>query len=429
MRRLFFLFSMLFALTSCYRNIKTSSCSFKTIDIPKCGPGEVLVCKRIEVKEVDIVKADPSKIELSDFPLDSGFWKAVELNISYLSNLKKDLSYNIAGRKVDKKILFDTTMKLKEIALTSKTADEFRKKILESFDFYEVLKGTEPTTFSSYYEPIFEASLIRDEVYRYPLYRKPDDMIDISLEDFDSERYKGQRLTGRLSGTKLIPYYTRAEIDFDEVLKGKGYEIAYLKDITDLLDIHTQGSGILKMRDGGYKRAKFAATNSHRFKGWMSTLVEKGYIERKGAPGEDKSFYERAKEFINKNPQLWREVIGANKRYTFFYLEDLESFEEGPIGTYGLNLVPHRSIAVDNSIIPLGIPAFISLDLPVVNEKLEVEGFKASSRFVFAHDTGGAIKGARVDYFAGTGEVAKKFAYSLWRKGNFYLVLLKEGAR
>lgn len=397
--------------------------------IPKCLPGEILVCKKIEVKEVDIVKVNPSSINFSDFPIDDKFLKAVELNISYLTNLSKDFTYNIAGRNVNKKMLLDSTLKLKEIILTSKTPAELKEKLIENFDFYEVLKGTEPTTFSSYYEPIFEASLKPDQVYKYPIYKKPDDMIEINLEEFDSDKYKGQKLTGKLLGTKLIPYYTRSEIDFDGVLKGKGYEIAYLKDITDVLDLHTQGSGILKMKEGGYKRAKFAATNSHKFKGWMTALLEKGYIERKGAIGQDKTFYDRAREFINQNPQLWREIIGANKRYAFFYLEDLKSFDEGPIGTYGFNLIAHRSIAIDNSIIPLGMPAFISVELPVVDDNLEIKEFKLSNRFVFCHDTGGAIKGARVDYFAGTGDKAKKFAYSVWKKGNLYLMVLKEELR
>ncbi|MGC8867192.1 MAG: MltA domain-containing protein, partial [Elusimicrobiales bacterium] len=234
------------------------------------------------------------------------------------------------------------------------------------------------------------------------------------------------KLTGRLLGTKMLPYYSREEIDFDGILSGKGYEIAYLKDITDLLDLHTQGSGILKIREGGYKRARFAATNSLKFKGWMSTLLENGYIERKGAIGEDKTFYDRAKDFINKNPQLWRQIISQNKRYVFFYLDDLKSFDEGPIGSYGLSLVAHRSVAVDNSLIPLGTVAFVSLELPDIDESLNFKGFKPSNRFVFCHDTGGAIKGARVDYFAGTGDKAKKFAYSVWKKGNFYLMVAKE---
>jgi membrane-bound lytic murein transglycosylase len=44
---------------------------------------------------------------------------------------------------------------------------------------------------------------------------------------------------------------------------------------------------------------------------------------------------------------------------------------------------------------------------------------------VFCNDTGDAINGARVDSFAGTGDRAKKLAYSLWDKGNLYLLVAK----
>lgn len=435
MKRVFLTAVSLFVV-SCYTSVKKdnilkqpetlSSMSCPACpEVPKCQKDEILVCKKLEIKEADIVKRDITSIDF-EYPAGEGFIRAVDLNIKYLEELKNDISYNFAGRKIDKNLLLKSTRKLKELIANSKNYQDFKKAIIENFELYELVKGTQMPTFSSYYEPVFEASLKKDDVYKYPIYRKPDDMVEINLERFDPDKYKAQKLTGRISSSSVIPYYTRAEIDFDGVLSGKGYEIAYLKDITDLLDLHTQGSGILKIREGGYKRAKFAATNSLKFKGWMTALVEKGYIERKGAVGQDRTFYDRAKEFINKNPHLWREVIGQNKRYVFFSLEDIESFDEGPYGTYGLNLVAHRSVAVDNSIIPLGTPAFIKLELPVIDDNLNIKEFKKTERFVFCHDTGGAIKGARVDYFAGTGEKAKKFAYSVWKEGNFYLLILKD---
>ncbi len=198
-----------------------------------------------------------------------------------------------------------------------------------------------------------------------------------------------------------------------------------MKDIADLLDLHTQGSGILHLGDNIYKRAKFAATNSHKFKGWITALIEGGYIKREKEVGEDKTFYDRAKKFINENPHLHRKIISQNKRYTFFYLEDLKSLDEGPIGTYGSNLVAQRSIAIDNSIIPLGTPAIVSLKLPVVDENLDIKSFEPTQKLTFCQDTGGAIKGGRIDFFAGTGEKAKKFAYSVWQEGKLYLVILK----
>ncbi|MEF3280947.1 MAG: MltA domain-containing protein [Elusimicrobiota bacterium] len=413
-----------FLFSSCHHAIKKQETAQESI---VCGKDEVLVCQKIKPPEARLIKVNEK-----DYPLFSKEWdedikRAFDLNINYLTNsLDKNISYNFPDKKVTPKILLESTQKLMEIYQNSKDDEDLNTKIKESFDIYELKKGTNPVIFSSYYEPVFEASLSSDEIYKYPLYRKPDDMIEINLEDFDADKYKGQKLTGRLLGTKIIPYYTREEIDFDKVLSGKNYEIAYMKDIADVLDIHTQGSGILKLKEGGYKRAKFAATNSLKFKGWMTALIEGGYIQRYGGVGEDKTFYDRAKKFINEKPDLQRPIISQNKRYTFFYLDDMKSFDEGPIGTYGLNLVAQRSIAIDNSIIPLGMPAVVNLKLPVFDDNLNINSFKQSQRLVFCHDTGGAIKGARVDFFAGTGDKAKKFAYSIWEPGNLYLLILKD---
>lgn len=421
MKKMSFLIMMLM-LSSCYREVKKEPLIISAS--PSCKSDEVLVCKKIEPK-IEIVKLE----KYPEFRYEYGkdIKRAFELNINYLNSIiTKNVSYDFPDRKITPDILLKSTMKLKEIYENSKNDNELNDMILKNFDIYELKKGTNGVIFSSYYEPVFEASLNKDDVYKYPIYRKPDDMVEINLEDFDFDKYKGQKLTGRLDANKLIPYYTREQIDFDLIFKDKNYEVAYLKDITDVLDLHTQGSGILKLKEGGYKRAKFAATNSLKFKGWMTALVEGGYIERKGKVGEDKTFYDRAKKFINEHPDLWRKVFSQNKRYAFFYLEDLKSFDEGPIGTYGLNLVAQRSIAIDNSIIPLGLPAIINVKLPVVNDNLEITSFEEKPRLVFCHDTGGAIKGARVDFFAGTGNKAKKFAYSIWAEGNLYLLVIKQ---
>lgn len=412
-------------LSACHNTIKKDTTLLSST--LTCKEDEMLICTKKEAKAgVSIVRLEGR--DIPDFILESGsdLEKIFNLNIKYLNSPSaKNISYNFAGKKITQDVLLKSTLALKDILKTSKNDEELNRRIREKFDVYELKNGTNPVVFSSYYEPIFEASITKDNIYRYPLYRRPDDLIDINLESFDTERYKGQKLTGRLDSNRLIPYYSREEIDFDGILSGKGYEIAYMKDIADLLDIHTQGSGVLKMRDGSYKRARFAATNSLKFKGWMTALLESGYIKRDGGVGDDKTFYDRSKKFINEHPELHRKIIGQNKRYVFFSIADLKLLDEGPIGTYGLNLVAQRSVAVDNSIIPMGTPAVINVKLPLVDDSFNISSFNNSKKIVFCQDTGGAINGARVDFFAGTGEKAKKFAYSVWEKGNFYLLIIK----
>lgn len=373
-----------------------------------------------EENSVKVVKIAPSDYpDFSDDYSKESLNRVLELNLAYLKSKESGkVVYNFGEIKITPILLKKTTEKLKEI-LSKYSGEELNNVMKEYFDVYKLVQKDKKVVFSSYYEPMFEASLKKDSVYKYPIYKKPEDMVDIDLELFDPVKYKGQKLTGRVVNNRVLPYYDRDQIDYQKILEGKGLELAYLKDPTDVMDLHIQGSGILKLPDGKYKRAKFAATNSLRFKGWMSVLIEFGLMDR------SELTLESAKRYIRNHPEYQRLIFSKNRRYTFFNLEDVKSFDEGPIGTYGLNLVAQRSIAIDNSIIPLGTPAFINVNLPEVDEKGILYGFKPSSRFVFCHDTGGAIKGMRVDFFAGTGDKAKGFAYSMWEKGDLYLIVLK----
>lgn len=61
---------------------------------------------------------------------------------------------------------------------------------------------------------------------------------------------------------------------------------------------------------------------------------------------------------------------------------------------------------------------------------METVGKYRVKRFVLSQDEGGAIKGpARVDYFAGSGEEAKRYAVGFWEKGRLYFLVKKRGGR
>ncbi len=109
--------------------------------------------------------------------------------------------------------------------------------------------------------------------------------------------------------------------------------------------------------------------------------------------------YKKAKQYILDHPEIEEETLSINKRYTFFKLKEVIDPLEGPEGTFGYPLVGMRSIATDASILPLGALAYISLNMPKVDETNKFIGLEPDSRFVFCQDTGGAIKGpGRVDF-------------------------------
>ncbi|MBU2574518.1 MAG: murein transglycosylase A, partial [Elusimicrobia bacterium] len=340
--------------------------------------------------------------------------KAAGLNLKYFqSGGGSAIPYTFGSRKITAGILSASTSEFIKILAASPDPTELDRRIKETFDIYR-LAGRDSTgavVFSSYYEPTLPASLTKTGDYKYPIYARPDDLISINLEDFN-DKFKGEKLTGRLKKDALVPYMAREEIDFDEAFKGRGLELAWLKDRADIMDLHIEGSGRLQLEDGRQIKANFAATNSLKFKGWLTALVESGALSRKGLS------HEKGKQYLLEHPDKERAIMSQNKRYTFFKLEQLADPEEGPAGTYGLPLVGWRSVAVDNALVPMGALAFMSVNTPDVDEKGVLRGRKQDSRFVFCQDTGGAIKGpGRVDFFSGNGAKARTFAFKLWDRG------------
>ena len=57
----------------------------------------------------------------------------------------------------------------------------------------------------------------------------------------------------------FVPYWTRAQIENEEVLSGRG--MVFLDDPVEAFILHVQGSGRIRLRDGKIRRIQFAAKN------------------------------------------------------------------------------------------------------------------------------------------------------------------------
>ena len=351
--------------------------------------------------------------------------KAALLNQAYLLGLNgSGPAYDFGGRKVTTADLAAANEEFIKILRSSPTAQALDLAVRERFEVYQMAgrDSTGTVVFSSYYEPTLEASLKRTKKYKYPIYSKPTDLVTINLGDFN-EKFKGEKLTGLLKGDQLVPYLTRDEIDFEGKLKKKAKPLAWFTNRADIMDLHTEGSGRLALPDGRIVKAKFAATNSHKFKGWLTALIETGSLPREGIS------HEKGLQYLEEHPEKTREILSRNRRCVFFSLDEKTDPDEGPDGTYGKPLTGWRSIAIDNTLVPMGALAFMRVQTPDVDAEGNLLGRKQDGRFVFCQDTGGAIKGpGRVDFFAGAGKKARTFAFKLWDPGQLYLLVLKQPA-
>ena len=280
------------------------------------------------------------------------------------------------------------------------------KKFLEAeFKPYAVTdNGNADGKFTSYYEAVIRASYTKNGKYQYPVYGKPNDLIEINLRDFDAE-LPNTRLVGRIEGGKFVPYYNRRDIE------NKGIEAPVLMWGDDLIDIHfmqIQGSAVAQMDDGSKVRVGFADSNGHKFKGIGSILIEKGYIK----PGE--SSMPKIREWLRANPDSAKDLMHENNRFIFQRIINAD----GPVGAYGVSLTAGRSLAVDTRYIPLGSMLWLDTVGP---DKRSIR------KIVFAQDIGSAIKGVvRGDYFWGHGEAALEYAGKMNSVGKYYIIVPKE---
>ncbi len=283
--------------------------------------------------------------------------------------------------------------------------------VRERFEFRRSTGREGGALFTGYYEPVLAARRKPAGEFLYPLYRRPDDLLEIRLGDFDPD-WAGVTIWGRVADGKLAPYYTRREIDQLRALAGQGLEIAWLDDPVARYFLQVQGSGVLRWEDGSLAHVGFAGSNGKPYTSIGRLLADEGALgtERATAPG--------IQAYLRAHPERRDEVLFRNERYVFF-----AEVVDGPVGRLGVKLTEGRSIAVDASLYPLGWLAYVETNAPVVDSSGSTSGYRPLRRHVLTQATGAAITGpGRVDVFFGTGERRGLEAGSMSERGALYLL-------
>ncbi len=263
--------------------------------------------------------------------------------------------------------------------------------------------------FTGYYEPSLRGSRRRQEPYIHPLFGLPDDLVRVDLGAF-SDSLAGRHIVGRVRGKNLRPYFERRRIEAG-ALAGRGLEIVYVDDPVDAFFLQIQGSGRVKLAQGGELRLGYAGRNGRRYYAIGRELIKRGVLDK------DTVSMQSIRAWLAANPGEGRAVMDLNPSYIFF--RELQG--PGPIGALGVALTPGRSIAVDRRLIPLGVPIWLQASHPAAASG---EADKPLRRLVLAQDTGGAIKGGvRGDMFWGHGPDAAAIAGRMKHAGTWFLLL------
>ena len=276
-----------------------------------------------------------------------------------------------------------------------------------NFRPYRVVPERHPDAFfTGYYEPEVEGSLVPGDGFDIPIYARPSDLV----------MRVGVAANGggavRMENGREVPYYDRAEIE-DGALKGRGLEIAYLKDPVDLFFMQIQGSARVRLRDGRVLRLNYDGYNGRSYTPVGKLLIERGLVPR------DEMSMDRIRAFMEQNPEAGRELQRENHSFVFFKALPLTD-NDGAMGAQGVPLTSERSLAVDRKLYTYGSPVFVEAVLPLSAPR-RADPFQ---RLMIAQDTGSAIVGpGRADLFFGTGANAGSVAGRIRHRGRFTLLV------
>lgn len=259
---------------------------------------------------------------------------------------------------------------------------------------------------TGYYTPLLRGSYTRTATFNVPLYSTPSDLLSIDLSSVYPQ-LAGMRLRGRMQGNKVVPYWSRTQID------GKshplaGNELVWLDNAVDAFFLQIQGSGRIMLPDGRQITVGYADQNGYPYQAIGRILVARGEMNINQVSMQSIRAWGQA-----HSVQL-PELLAQNSSYVFFRLLP----DTLPLSALGVPVSAGRSIAVDPQAIPLGAPVWLVTTQP--NSTLSLD------RLVLAQDTGGAIHGnVRADVYVGLGDEAGSIAGKMKQLGQMWVLLPK----
>jgi len=284
------------------------------------------------------------------------------------------------------------------------SGEQLNAAIRQRFDVYTSVgwNGRGGVLFTAYYTPIFDASAVRTDYYRYPLYRPPEGL---------TKGPAGQILGVRLfDGTiNLLP--ERRYLELSGLLDGR--ELVYLSDPFEAYIAHVQGSARLRMPDGNLTTVGYAASNGREYRSVAKALVDDKRIRA------DQISLQAMIEFFADNPDLVDNYVKRNPRYIFF-----QRTHDRPRGSLNEPVTPMRTIATDKTVYPRACLAFVQAALPRrVGDRVVALPYEG---FALDQDTGGAIRApGRCDIYIGVGDEAGDLAGRTQTEGRLYYLFLK----
>lgn len=361
----------------------------KSTDYNAPLPAGALALSEIPIEQLPAVAFDPS----SRRALRSG----IANSLAWLATPSADKAYAqpVAGISKDKVIaglkLLDELIAnaADETALNAAIKTRFRAYMSVGCD----QRGT--VLFTGYYTPIFAASTTPGGEYRYPLYRKPKDLIPATTQDAIALQ--------RLPDGSSRPYPARAEILASAQMRGE--ELVWLSNPVETYIVEVQGSARLRLPTGDILEVGYDGTNGHPYHGIMLDLVNEGKIAR------SELNLASLRRYFAAHPDELPQYTARNPRFIFF-----TKTTGGPFGCLGhkVPVTTDVSMAADKSIFPPAAAVVTALNGGAATLHLD-------------QDAGGGIRAAgRCDLYMGVGEAAEQRAGAQFAEGRLYYLVARD---
>ena len=301
------------------------------------------------------------------------------------------------------------------IKLRGNASTEEKLSFIEThFDFFEIYGGDSwgEVLLTSYFEPVIPGSLKRTPRFNQPLYGKPADLLSVPLSPFGSRFKDESALRGRVDGNRVVPYYSREEIDGKGALRARGLELCWVDPI-DAFFLHIQGSGTVQVSTKTELHLTYADKNG------LAYVPIGKFLKDTFAP-QPVTMQRIVEKLQTMSPAQRNALLFKNPSYVFF-----QRSAQRAITSLGVPATPGRTIAADPTFAPKGALAFIAFSKPEFRASADSSPSSIEvGRFVLDQDSGGAITGTgRIDLFWGRGDEAKRFAGVLQDSANvWYLV-------
>lgn len=287
---------------------------------------------------------------------------------------------------------------------TDATARQFFEDTFTPFAMTD--NGASDALVTGYYEPEIVAARHRSARFDVPILARPPDLVGVSLGDFRPS-WRGDRIAGRVVDGRLVPYWTRAEIEAG-ALDRFHLALFYAADPIDLFFLQIQGSGRVRLPTGRTVEIGYDGENGRAYVALGRILIERGAMPL------DQVSMQSIEAWLRAHPADAKTLMDENPSYVFFRV----LAGGAPLGAEGVDLTPQHSVAVDPRFVPLGMPLWLDV----------AQGGAMTRRLAVAQDTGAAIKGPlRADLFCGAGAAAAAQAGPLQASGRMFLLLPQIG--